>query len=310
MIKNMYKRRLGDRSDGWRVRNVDAVFAVVPYIMRTRLDSQCFFEEELDLETLEGFIKKYRDEIPGLSLMQIMMAAIVRLISQRPHVNRFVVYNKIYAHNDIKIAVMIKRSLDDQGEETPIMPLFSPFDTLPDVVRKLNTEIEANRKTEQKNDSDKISRFFGYLPPFLVRIGIGLIRLLDNIGILPKAIMKASPWHTSAFFTNIGSIGLESIYHHLYEFGTTSFFMSMGKKHKTPLVNEKGEASAKRTIGLKYVIDERICDGFYYAKSMRLLRSYLNNPEVLLTPPKSIVIDEGIGRKLWHDPNEKANPTQ
>jgi hypothetical protein len=120
---------------------------------------------------------------------------------------------------------------------------------------------------------------------------------LDKIGIMPKFIFNASPWHCGIFLTNIGSLGVESIYHHLYEFGTCSMFVAMGKKSKRHSFNRSGELSAYKSILLKFVMDERICDGFYYASSMRMLEKILHDPSVLLSPPKKVVIDEGVGRE-------------
>jgi pyruvate/2-oxoglutarate dehydrogenase complex dihydrolipoamide acyltransferase (E2) component len=117
------------------------------------------------------------------------------------------------------------------------------------------------------------------------------------VGMMPKFINKASPWHSSIFLTNIGSIGVESIYHHLYEFGTCSMFCAMGKKTRRHTVDKNGDMNSHKSIQLKFVLDERICDGFYYASSMRLLNKILSNPASLLLPPEQVNIDEGVGKK-------------
>jgi len=292
-----YKWSWGDRYDGWRVRKVDAVFRVIPYILRTRMDAQNFFEEKIQVDQIEEFIKKHREDIPDLSIMHVIMAAMVRLISQRPHLNRFVVWNKIFARNHINFSIAIKRSLTDAGEETLIKPYFLPEDTLLDVVRKTREQQEANQKVGTKNASDSISKVLGVLPDSLMRIVAWSMLWSDKVGLLPRFINEASPWHCSIFLTNIGSIGVESIYHHLYEFGTCSNFVAMGKKSRQHLLNTHGNLLAHKNIALKFVLDERICDGFYYASSMRLLSKYLDNPEVLLTAPEKVVVDEGVGKK-------------
>ncbi|MPN35653.1 hypothetical protein SDC9_183151 [bioreactor metagenome] len=207
------------------------------------------------------------------------------------------VWNKIFARNHINFSIAIKRSLTDAGEETLIKPYFLPQDTLLDVVSKTRELQEAIQKVGTKNASDTISRVLGVLPDSLMRIVAWLMLSLDKVGLLPKFINEASPWHCSIFLTNIGSIGVESIYHHLYEFGTCSNFVAMGKKSRQHLMNTHGNLVAHKRIALKFVLDERICDGFYYASSMRLLSKYLDNPEVLLTAPEKVVIDEGVGKK-------------
>ena len=286
----------GDRYDGWRVRKVDAVFSVIPYFLRTRMDAQNYFEERVKIDHIEEFVKEHKEEIPGLSLMHVVMAALVRIISQRPHLNRFVMWNKIFARNHINFSIVVKRSLSDDGEETLIKPFFLPTDTLQDIVRKVKTEQESNQKVGQQNDSDIISKVLGLLPDFAMRFVVFLLLWLDKVGLMPKLIERASPWHCGVFLTNIGSIGVESIYHHLYEFGTCSIFVAMGRKSRQHSFNKKGELVAQKSILLKFVMDERICDGFYYASSMRLLNKILDDPATLLTPPQKVVVDEGVGR--------------
>jgi len=294
---NYYKWSLGDRYDGWRVRKVDAVFSVIPYFLRTRMDAQNYFEERVPIDHIEEFIKKHKEDIPDLSIMHVVMASIVRLYSQRPHLNRFVMWNKIFSRNHLNFSIAVKRSLSDEGEETLIKPYFQPTDTIQDIVRRTREEQDANQQVGQQNSSDLISKILGLLPDFLMRIVVFILLWLDKVGMMPKFIEKASPWHCSVFLTNIGSIGVESIYHHLYEFGTCSMFVAMGKKSRQHSFNKHGELAAHKSILLKFVMDERICDGFYYASSMRLLNKILTNPEMLLTPPEKVVVDEGVGKK-------------
>lgn len=294
---NYYKWSWGDRYDGWRVRKVDPVFSVIPYFLRTRMDAQNYFEERVSIDHIEKFIKEQKELIPDLSIMHIVMAALVRLISQRPHLNRFVMWNKIFARNHVTFSIAVKRSLSDNGEETLIKPQFLPSDTLQEIVRKTREEQENNQQPGQQNSSDLISKILGMLPDLSMRFVVFLLLWLDKVGLMPKFIEKASPWHCSVFLTNIGSIGVESIYHHLYEFGTCSMFVAMGKKSRRHSFNKHGELAASKSILLKFVLDERICDGFYYASSMRMLSKIMNNPASLLTPPEKIIVDEGVGKK-------------
>jgi len=292
-----FRWTLGDRYDGWRVKNVDPVFSVIPYFLRTRIDAQNFFEEKVDIDHIEAFIKDHKEDIPDLSLMHVVMASLVRLISQRPHLNRYVIWNKIFARNHVNFSIAVKRSLSDEGEETLIKPYFLPTDTLQDIVRKTRQEQENNQKVGQQNSSDTISKILGLLPEFLLRFVVFTLLHLDKVGMMPKFINKASPWHSSIFLTNIGSIGVESIYHHLYEFGTCSMFCAMGKKSRRHTIDKNGDLKTHKSIQLKFVLDERICDGFYYASSMRVLNKILNDPSVLLLPPEKVNIDEGVGKK-------------
>jgi hypothetical protein len=292
-----YGWSFGDRYDGWRVRKVDPLFSVVPFILPTRVDSEVLFEIEMPIDIVDEFIRIHKKDMPHLSLMHVVMASLVRLISQRPYINRFIVWNKIFARNHVSFSLAIKRSMTDDGEETVIKPYFLPTDTLQDVVRKTNLELANNQQVGQENTSDSISKIMGFLPDFLLRSVIYFVKLLDKIGIMPKFFFKASPFHTTLFLTNLGSIGIESIYHHLYEFGTCSIFAAMGKKTRKSIVNNDGTIKSTKSIKLKFVLDERICDGFYYASTIRMLEKILNNPSVLLVPPATVIVDEGVGRK-------------
>lgn len=291
-MQHTFKRGLFDRYDGWRVRNVDPVFGVIPFILRTRIDSQNFFETNIPIERIETFIRKHKEDIPDLTFMHVIMAAMVRLISQRPYLNRFIIWNKIYARNHINISLVIKRSISEHGEETLIKPEFEATDTLVDVVERVKAKLDESISAH--NDSDKTSRVFQKLPSFLMRFVATLLRVLDDTGKLPKFINNASPWHCSMFLTNLGSLGIGPIYHHLYEFGTCSVFVAMGNKVRVHTVSETGSREISRSIGLKFVTDERICDGYYYASSMKLLRHMLLSPECLLTPPEQVFVDDGV----------------
>lgn len=294
-MKQYFKRHIGDRYDGWRVRKVDAVFSIIPFIMRTRLDSQNFFEETVPIEHLEMFIRKHKDEMPELSLMHIVMAATIRLIALRPYLNRFVVWNKIFARNHINMSLIIKRKLSNV--ETMIKPEFEPEDTLYDVVRRVSEEVNKNVADDAVNSSDETCNALLKLPAFVMRFVVKLLYGLDNIGLLPKKLFNVSPWHCSAFITNVGSLGIGPIYHHLYEFGTCSLFIAMGNKQRTITVNAEGKPVTRRSIGLKFVTDERICDGQYYAASMKMMRKLLEKPELLLESPAQVVVDDGVTNK-------------
>lgn len=292
------KRKFGDRYDGYRVKKVDPFFLLIPNIMYTRVDSQVYFSDEVEISALEKFVREHGEtDIPGLKLYHVMIAAMIRMISQKPYLNRFIMHSKIFARNNITISMSIKRGTGDDALTTVVKPEFEPTDTLYDVVRKFNEAVDENRKAESENDTDNTAVGIGSLPAFLVRWVVRFMYFLDKRGWLPKIINKASPFHTSMFLTNMGSLGIRPIYHHIYEFGTTSVFVGMGKKETTYETQADGTLLKTRKIGIKVVADERICDGNYYATSMRSLARYLRSPEKLLTPPETVVMDDGIDMK-------------
>ena len=303
MMKTYYEKKRGDRRDGWKLRDVPLFFKVAPFVMRTRLDSQNYYEETLDVEPMMEFLRAHKDDMPNVTMMTIFVAAMVRMISQRPALNRFVVHNVLYAHNSIEISIAIKRSMSDDGEETMIKPSFDPRDTLLDVQKRLEACIAEAMDHGEGSGIDNVAGLLGKLPAWLFRFAMSLILFLDNHGWLPASLTGASPWHCSAMYTNVGSLGIGPIYHHLTELGTYSTFIAMGKRERHTVYDENGDATVRRTVGIKIVNDERVCDGYYYANSMRMLRRLLMNPALLLEPPEYVRLDPAVTNRLINDPN-------
>ncbi len=294
-MKKYFKRGLWDRYDGWRVRKVDGVFNIIPFLMRSRVESQNYFEENMPIDKLEAFVRTYKEEMPNLTTMHVIMAALVRAFALRPYMNRFVVWNKIYARNHLNMSLVIKRM--DMKSETIIKPEFEPEDTLYDVVRRVDELVAAGRAGDDETDADKVIEILGKLPTTLMRMIVWVLIKLDNIGKLPKLINEVSPWHCSVFLTNVGSLGIPPIYHHLTEFGTNSMFVAMGRKEKKAVVDKDGSVHEERTIGIKFTLDDRVCDGQYYAGSIKLMRKFILNPELLLVPPEEVVVDDGVDKE-------------
>ncbi|OQB23291.1 MAG: branched-chain alpha-keto acid dehydrogenase subunit E2 [Firmicutes bacterium ADurb.Bin182] len=285
------KKGFLDRYDGWRVRDVDAVFAVVPFVLRTRIDSQCMFEENIPIEKIESFIREHKEDMPDLTFMHVIMAALVRLVSQKPYLNRFVIWNKLYAHNNFVISLAIKRQ---NGVESIVKPEFELDDTIYDVTSKLAKLLNENLDVETTNEVDSTADILGKLPSFVLRPLVWLLFQMDKVGLLPKFLNAISPWHCSMFLTNVGSLGIGPIYHHLYEFGTCSCFIAMGNKMRVQTLNQDGTSSVRRYLGLKFVADERICDGMYFASAMKVFKRILTNPECLLQKPEEVIMDDGV----------------
>ncbi len=287
------KRRFGDRYDGYRVRNQDPMFHVIPHIMRSRLDSQVFFEEQIDITGMRSFILEHRKDIPNLSLYHIIVAAAMRTIVQRPRLNRFVSGRKIYARSYLRASLTVKKSMTEDGDETVVMPEFLPVDTLHDIAMKFNEAVgEAKSESnESANDTDIVIKMINLLPGFVKKFVVWSIRNLDAIGKMPKIINRISPFHSSLFVTNLGSIGINPVFHHLYEFGTTSMFLAMGKKELVREIGSDGTITNKNVLNIRFVLDERICDGYYFATSIKLFKRLMKNPELLLQPPEYIAED-------------------
>lgn len=274
----------GHRSDGRKIKTLPAFFKVIPSVMLERNDSQVLYKQDIPIKYLDEYIDKKAEEGIKLSYMHIIYAALVRVIAERPRLNRFVMNGTTYARNKIYVSLAIKKNLTDDGVETTTKVEYQGTENIFDVKQKLDAIIEQNKEIDASNETDHLAKTLGLIPIGLIRVAVKFLKFLDRHGLLPKAIIKASPFHTSVFLTNVGSLGIDTIYHHLYNFGTTSMFFSMGKKKKS-FIYEDEEIKEEKCITLAFVGDERICDGFYYANSFKSLFRYLKKPELLETAP-------------------------
>ena len=270
----------GHRSDGKKIKKLTPIFKIMPCVMLDRADSQVYFKQDIALKYLDEYIDRKAKEGIRLSYMNIIYAAIVRIIGERPRLNRFAMNGALYQRNKIYVSLVIKKSLTDDGVETPLKLKFNGDENIFEIKEKLDATIEKNKDVKAANKTDKLVSILSAIPSGLIRVIVKFLMFLDKHGIMPKKIIEASPFHTSVFLTNVGSLGIDSIYHHIYNFGTTSMFFSMGKKKKS-YIYEDEEFKEEKCITLAFVGDERICDGYYYASSFKLLLKYLKKPELL-----------------------------
>ena len=273
----------GHRSDGRKLKTVPPFVRVIPCVMLERDDAQVYFKQDIKLKELDEYIDRKAKEGIKLSYMNIIYAAIVRIIAERPYLNRFAMNGSLYARNQIFVSLAIKKSFADEGQETTIKLPFTGTENIFEIKEKLDKAIEHNKDYSTSNNTDALAKAFSIVPNGLIRAAFKFIKFLDKHGAVPKAIISASPFHTSVFLTNVGSLGIDSIYHHLYNFGTTSLFFAMGKKKKSYIYDDD-EMHEEKCITIAFVGDERICDGYYYATSFKQLSKYLKKPELLEQP--------------------------
>ena len=291
------RRRLGDRYDGRRLRHTPAFFSVMPHIMKRRSDSLVLFDDQVDVEELEKYVRNKRKEenLPGFSLFHVFIAGAVRMIALRPWLNRFVIAGKVYARNSLTVSLTVKPSLSKDAEETVIKPEFEMTDTVYDVYRKISETIQQEVMDDTvENDTDMVARILNACPPWLIRGIVNAVNALDHLGLMPKSLNRLSPFHTTIYITDVGSLGIGPVYHHIYDFGTTSIFMAIGRKETVLARGDDGSLRDKRVIGLRFVVDERIVDGYYYAESFRALKRLLKNPALLEQAPEEIPEDSWI----------------
>ena len=271
----------GRRPDGREDKKIDPIVRVTSMFMPQICDAQVMVSEEFDYEPVSAYIKKKRAEGCRVSLMNVIVAAFVKTVCEHPEFNRFIVNKKIYQRNEICVSyAMLKKQVDDTINETTVKVFFDENDTLFTIAEKMNKAIEDNREIDVENFTDKLAKFFLSIP-LIPGLAIGLVRLLDRYGLLPKFIIDASPFHTSMFITNMASIKMPKVYHHIYNFGTTSVFFSMGQHETKVTVDRENNIIKKTVIPLGVVIDERICSGAEYARGVKCMFKYMANPELM-----------------------------
>lgn len=270
----------GKRTDGRRLKRISPFFLLMPHIMKKRSDSQVFYSQEISLAPLDEYIAKKEAEGIKMSYMGIIYASLVRIVAEKPLLNRFVMNGRVYARNSIDISLAIKKGLSETAEETTLKLHFNGSENIFDIKDKLEKVIIENKEASAENNTDKMAKALAYIPSWLIKLFVNFVMFLDRHDLLPKAIIELSPFHTTAFLTNVGSLGIDSIYHHLYDFGTTGVFLAMGKKKKS-LVSVDDNLEEEKIISLRWVLDERICDGYYYANALKLFNKYMKKPELL-----------------------------
>ena len=280
----------GKRTDGRCIKSIDPIFKLIPHVMTRRSDAQIFYKERIFTDVLDEYIREHREECPGINYMTIVIAALVRMLSQRPHLNRFVMNGRIFARKGIVVSFVVKKMLRDDVNESNIKLTFSGKESLKEINQKVIDSIVGCKNETDDNLTDNLARFFMSFPNILIQIIVGILKFMDRIGIMPKAVLDASPFHTSFYVTNVKSLKLNYLYHHIYDFGTTSLFFAIGNSDKTVVFDREG-AHHRKSITLGCTIDERICDGLYLANSLTLLKRLLRNPALLEEPLDQIVED-------------------
>lgn len=265
------------RPDGIRVKDITAIEAAIPYIMPHRYDAQNMVTKYADMDPMREYIRRKQKEGVRVSYMGLLLAAYHRSYLENPRINRFVVNKKIYQRNHFCVSfVILKAGAEGAQEETTLKVFFDPEDDVLSINGKIESAIAENEKAEFDNATDKFANAV-FRVPLLPGIVVGLVRLLDRHGLLPRAIIDLSPFHTSLFITNLASINTSHIFHHTYDFGTTSMFVCMGRPELNYIKGDYG----KKVMPLTCVMDERICTGVDFAHFWASVNKYLNHPELL-----------------------------
>ena len=286
------KWRWGDRNDGRLLRSLSPMTKIMPYIMPTRNDGCNQYEESFEVSALDRNLRRLRvDGYKGIGILHFLIAAYVRCVSMLPGVNRFVAGRRVYAANQIAVVMTVKRSLTLDASETTIKVYFEPTDTIFDVYRKMNEKIEEIKASYGNNNTEEVAEALCRLPRFLLRFAIAVLRMLDYFGWLPEALTDASPFHGSMIITDLGSLRIGPIYHHIYNFGTLPVFIAFGAKRHAYELDRHGNMVDRKYVDCKMVMDERTVDGHYYAQFLQAVRYLFQHPEVVEAPPSRVIDD-------------------
>ena len=276
------KRRWGDRIDATLVRDNDPLHFFMPYLYPNRADNEAVLQEEVDLTALNAFLaeKNKGRTTDKYTLMHAVCTALVRTITLRPKLNYFIKGNRLYHRNDISLSFVVKKQFADNGKEALAFRKFGPETTIDTLHQTVMEEIHDCRSDKLDNSTAGME-LFTHLPRWLMRIAIHILFLLDYYGRVPQSLVKADPNYSTVLISNLGSIKLSANYHHLSNWGTCSLFLVIGEKHMAPIFQPDGSYEMREVVNLSITLDERIADGYYYAKSIQIFKHLLQHPELL-----------------------------
>lgn len=279
------RRKIGDRKDGTLLRKVDSMHVIMPLMYPNRCDNEAFISQRVDLTNAMAYLEKKNAACPEYhyNFFQLMVTAILKVITLRPKMNRFIANKNLYQRNEVTAAFTVKKVFSDNGGEALARIYSKPTDNLETVHNEIFQQV-AFCRSDDKDQSTASMDILQKLPrPILKFVGF-LARFLDRHGWMPNAIIATDPYYCSAVLTNLGSLKIHSGYHHMTNWGTNSVFCAIGEIKKRPFYDDNGNITMRPSVDLGLTIDERIADGYYYAKTVHLLQYLLENPELLEKP--------------------------
>ena len=289
-----YHPTWGDRSDGRKIRTLAPMAQITMYFQWERNICSNLFEESFEITHIDRYIRqKRREGLKDFGITHVLLAAYVRGVAKYPQLNRFISGQKVYSRGeDIQYCMVIKKEMTVDSPDTSIKVHLTPRDTAEDVYNKLNAAVESVKATQELDSNlDSLIMLLNLIPGVLLKFTVWLLKFLDYFGLLPRFLLELSPFHGSLFFTSMGSLGIQPIYHHLYDFGNLPVFGAFGCKRRANEVLDDGTVVQRKYIDVKFVLDERIVDGYYYATFFKYYRNILRHPEILDNPPEEIVKD-------------------
>jgi len=283
--KQQYRRRAGDRKDGRLLRELDGMHFIVPLIYPNRCDNEAYISERIDLTAINAYLKKKNEDAGDFpyTMFHLIVTALLKTITLRPEMNRFIANKNIYQRNGISASFVVKKQFSDTGGEALAFVHAKETDTVDTVHESIRSQVMTCRSDKPDRSTDSMN-ILNKMPRWLSKFLVWIITILDKHGKCPDFLIATDPYYASVILSNLGSIKLKCGYHHLTNWGTCSIFCIIGEKKMTPFFDAEGRATMHETIDLGLTIDERIADGYYYSKTVRLLKHLLEAPELLEKP--------------------------
>jgi len=278
-------KKFGDRRDGVYLKKISSMHAIMPLIFPNRCDNEAFISERIDLTNINKYLEKKNADNPeyAYNLFQIMVTAMLKVITLRPKMNRFIANQSMYQRNEVTASFTVKKVFSDNGAEALAKIKTTGSENIDAIHDDIFRQVSFCR-SEEKDASTASMDVIQKLPKFLLKLVGVTVRFLDRHGWMPYGMIATDPFYSSVVLSNLGSIGLHAGYHHLTNWGTCSVFCVVGEIKKRPFYDDEGNMEMRPSIDLGLTIDERIADGYYYSKTVRLLRTLLENPELLELP--------------------------
>jgi hypothetical protein len=274
------------RSDGTLIRSLDPVRRIMPFLMPTGNGAYVLFEHVIEAAPLRRFLdvrNEWREAERPITLFHLVLRAVGQALVEFPRLNRFVAGSRLYERRGIWLAFSAKKRLDMEGALFTAKIPYDGAETLDDLADRIYAAVDEGR-SDRESRTDKEIRFFLRLPAPALRVGVRLLRWLDGCNVLPASFIEHDPLYASVFVANLGSVGLDAAYHHLYEYGSIPIFVTLGRLRRAPVVLADGSIASREVFSLRYTYDERIEDGLYAARALERLAGTLENPERLVEP--------------------------
>ena len=284
--KQKQKRRFGDRRDGRLLRELDAMHFIVPLIYPNRCDNEAYISERIDITNLNAYLKKKNEnetEFP-YTMFHVVVAALVKTLTLRPKMNRVICNKNLYQRDKVSASFVVKKRFADEAQEGLAIVRAKDEDTLDTIHEYIRSQVMFCRDDSKVDRSTDSMEILNKMPRFLAKFLVWIITKMDKHGWCPDFLIGTDPYYASVIISNLGSIKLKCGYHHLTNWGTCSVFCIIGEKKLSPFFDENGNVEMRETLDLGITIDERLADGYYYSKSIRLLKHLLENPELLERP--------------------------